>query len=112
MIIQASDPQYELKYQARQALFQVIDPELFVNIIDLGLVYDVVFEENNLIHITMTLSTQHCPLGEAIQAGVDNALRIAFPGSTTKIDIVWEPLWSLDMVSSDGRALLGMPPRQ
>lgn len=109
MEILESDPQYEEKFKAATALYTVIDPELFVNIMDLGLVYDIQFPKPERVEITMTLSTPHCPLGEAIQAGVIHALAEVFPKYETAVEIVWEPTWSLDMVSVEGRKLLGMP---
>ena len=92
-------------------LYEVIDPELFINIMDLGLVYGVEFGEDKNIHITMTLSTPHCPLGEAIQEGVKNRILQDFPDFTVDTEIVWEPAWDLDAVSDEGRHLLGLPPK-
>ena len=63
--ISINDQFYTEKSKILQALYQVIDPELFINIVDLGLIYDIAFSENN-ITIEMTLSTPHCPLGAAI----------------------------------------------
>lgn len=103
-----NDPHYEDKMNAVTALYNVIDPELFVNIIDLGLVYDLGFESPDKILVTMTLSTKHCPLGDAIKQGVTNVLSMAFPERETEINIVWDPEWNLDMVTPDGRRELGM----
>ena len=105
-----NDPFFEQKKTAMQALYDVIDPELFVNIMDLGLVYRIDFMPAQKILITMTLSTPHCPLGEAIQSGVKNRLLQDFPGWQIDTEIVWEPAWSLENVSEEGRRLLGMPP--
>lgn len=109
--LQINDPYFEQKQMAIQALYDVIDPELFVNIIDLGLVYGIDFLPEDKILVTMTLSTPHCPLGEAIQAGVKNRLFQEFMGYEIETEIVWEPAWSLEDVSDEGRKLLGMPPR-
>lgn len=109
--LQANDPYFDQKKIAMQALYDVIDPELFVNIMDLGLVYGINFLSENKLLITMTLSTPHCPLGEAIQQGVINRLLQDFPDYQIETEIVWDPAWSLEDVSDEGRRLLGMPPR-
>ena len=94
--------------KAQTALMQVIDPELFVNIIDLGLVYGVDFSEAEKVTVTMTLSTPYCPLGDAITGGVRNALDKAFPDREIEVDLVWEPAWSYDNITADGKAQLGL----
>lgn len=108
MEINLSSPQGADQLKARAALMQVLDPELFVNIIDLGLVYDVQFLERRIIEVTMTLSTPHCPLGDAIEEGVNNALLQVFPKHKVKINIVWEPEWNFDKISPEGKEQLGL----
>lgn len=110
--LQINDPFFEQKKTALEGLYDVIDPELFVNIMDLGLVYGIDFSATRHILVTMTLSTPHCPLGEAIQAGVQNRISQDFPDYQVDTEIVWEPAWSLENVSDEGRKLLGMPPRK
>ncbi len=107
MKVSLSDPHAAEQLKAQTALMQVIDPELFVNIIDLGLVYRVDFREEDKIVVTMTLSTPHCPLGDAIQGGVRNVLENNFPGREIIINLVWEPVWSFDMISASGKEQLG-----
>lgn len=103
------DPNYKDKMNIITALYNVIDPELFVNIIDLGLVYGVDFYEEELkIKITMTFSTKACPLGDTIKQGVTNVLSMAYPEFETDIDIVWDPEWNFDMLTPDGRIQLGL----
>lgn len=96
------------KEKAVHALYKVIDPELFVNVVDLGLIYEVTFTPGNDIRVLMTLSTPHCPMGEAITNGVRNALEIAFPGRKVEIDLTFDPLWSFEMLSEEGKRQLGM----
>lgn len=108
MEIILNDPFAPELMKAQTALMQVIDPELFVNIIDLGLVYGVDFSEMGMTTVTMTLSTPHCPLGEAIMNGVRNALGKAFPDREIKVDIVWEPAWGYHLISDEGKAKLGL----
>jgi metal-sulfur cluster biosynthetic enzyme len=88
-------------------LRQVIDPELQVNIMDLGLVYGVnVDHENKLIHIEMTLSSKACPLGDAIIENVEQVVKSGLPEYLVDIQLVWEPLWSTKMVTEEGRKQL------
>lgn len=94
--------------QANLALMQVIDPELNVNIVDLGLVYGVDFRNPQTVVVTMTLSTPHCPMGDAIEQAVINVLHEVFLGRDVKIELVWEPEWSIDNISEAGREQLGL----
>ncbi|RTL53292.1 MAG: DUF59 domain-containing protein [Sphingobacteriales bacterium] len=107
IIISKNDQFYTEKSKILQALYQVIDPELFINIVDLGLVYDIVFSENN-ITIEMTLSTPHCPLGDAITFGVKNALSVYYPNHEITVQLVWEPKWTFEMMTDTGKKLLGI----
>lgn len=107
MEISVNEPFYNEKLQALSALYSVMDPELMVNIVDLGLVYALSFEEAGALLVTMTLSTPHCPLGEAITTGVKNSLAPVFPDRTIRVEIVWEPAWDPEMLTAEGRWQLG-----
>lgn len=89
-------------------LTNVIDPELGVNIVDLGLVFSAM-RRGGAIDVAFTLTSRACPLGEMIREEVGQALRAAFPDATA-IDarLVWDPPWSQDMVTDQGFELLGM----
>lgn len=96
------------KQAIRQALYQVYDPELGVNIIDLGLVYDISVTAEGFVNITMTLTTPGCPMHEALGDGVGMALQ-QIPGLTGgEITLVWTPRWTPDMLSEEGRRQLGL----
>ncbi len=99
---------YHQTIKAVEALRNVIDPELFVNIIDLGLVYNIDFSQPETIEIKMTLSTPHCPLGEAITNGVENVLRDQFPQRKPIVMLIWDPQWSFEMMTESGRQQLGI----
>lgn len=94
--------------RANLALMEVIDPELNINIIDLGLIYGIDFQDSKMITVTMTLSTPYCPMGDAIEQGVINVLHEAFPECEIKIQLVWEPEWSIDNISDAGKEQLGL----
>lgn len=91
--------------QIRESLKQVYDPELGVNIVDLGLVYDV-REEPDRIYVQMTLTTPGCPMHDTIVGGVHRVLR----DQTDKeidVDLVWEPRWSPQNMSDAAKEQLG-----
>lgn len=98
-----------LNFRARviDLLRQVIDPELGINIIDMGLVYSVeISDMAKEIVVVMTLSTKGCPMGAAISGGVENILRSSFSDYSLLVDLVWEPAWSPEFISADGRQQL------
>ena len=89
----------------------VMDPELHINIVDLGLVYQVAISPltntQNQIIITMTLTTPGCPLAPEIERLVKEAM-ISLGNYETKLNLVWEPAWSKDMMSDEAKLTLGM----
>ena len=88
-------------------LKSVFDPEIGLNIVDLGLVYKIDFgEDDQNIHVEMTLTSRFCPMGESITEGVRNILENAFAGSQITIDLVYEPAWNADMISEEGKLFL------
>lgn len=90
-----------------EALRDVYDPELGVNIIDLGLVYGVEIDGPN-IHVTMTLTTPGCPLHDMLTEAIDDALHV-YLGTTGKVEVelVWDPRWSPEMITPAGLRELG-----
>ena len=88
------------------ALKHVLDPEIGVNIVDLGLVYEVKVE-NGDVYIKMTMTTPGCPLHESISKGTEEAVR-QLPGvENVKVDLVWEPAWTPERMSDWARKQLG-----
>lgn len=102
-----TDPRFADKNKALQALYEVIDPELYVNVVDLGLIYNIDFSANKIL-VEMTLSTPHCPMGESIVNGVKNVLERDFPGMEADVNLVWEPVWSMEKISEEGKKQLGL----
>jgi len=90
-----------------EALRDVYDPELGVNVVDLGLVYHVDVNEEGHVTITMTLTTPGCPMHESIGEGVGRVLQ-EVPGVTSgEIRLVWDPPWDPSCMTEEGRRLLG-----
>ena len=88
-------------------LKQVPDPEVEVNIVDLGLVYVVsINDEAKTIEVDMTLSTPGCPVGDSIIQHVQTVLEVNYPGYEVKVNLVWEPQWTPDLITDEGRAQL------
>ena|SRR5688500_8893487 len=90
-----------------EALKQVIDPELGINIVDLGLVYDVGISPDGSVHIEYTLTTMGCPIGPLIEQQMQSLLA-AVPGvSSMQAEMVIRPPWSPEMMSEEAKAALG-----
>ena len=108
MFPEISDPDYQVKTRILEALYEVSDPELNINIVDLGLVYGLqLHHETREIIIEMTLSTRSCPLGGLITSHVKLAAEGALSGYTATVNLVWEPKWNADRISDAGKAALG-----
>lgn len=100
---------YTLRPVVAEAIRIVEDPELFVSIVDLGLLYGITLEEENILKVSLTLTTIGCPLFETIEKEVREETQKVIPeGMILKIDIVFDPPWSLEMVSPNARAELGI----
>lgn len=92
---------------ALAALESVYDPEIGLNVVDLGLIYQIDFnEEHNSIYCSMTLTTQFCPMGESITAGVTEALRSTFTGYEVTVNLTFDPPWSYQLISDAGKSFL------
>ncbi len=90
------------------ALQEIYDPEIPVNIYELGLIYDVDVAEDFSVHIRMTLTTPHCPVAESMPGEVELKAR-SVPGVTSaEVALVWEPAWDMNMMSDEARLELGL----
>ncbi len=87
-----------------EAMKDVVDPELGINVVDLGLIYDVMVDEGNTAILNMTLTSAACPLQDVIEDQTRQAL--AALTSDVKINWVWMPPWGPDKISVDGREQL------
>ncbi|MEM9364766.1 MAG: metal-sulfur cluster assembly factor [Planctomycetota bacterium] len=99
--------------QVREALKQVIDPELYVNIVDLGLVYVVdVGEENedgkHDVKVEMTMTSPMCPAGPQLVAGTKNAAESLEEVTSCEVKVVMEPAWTPEKMTDEARDHLGI----
>jgi metal-sulfur cluster biosynthetic enzyme len=87
---------------------QVYDPEIPVNIVDLGLIYDVKVLDGGVCQVVMTLTSQSCPEARTIPETMKRRIN-TLPGiAGTEIQIVWDPMWTPHRISPEGRKQLGM----
>lgn len=98
----------ELKESILGALEQVIDPELGIDIVNLGLVYDIEMDEESKVTVTMTLTAMGCPLAGIIVDQVQLALKDLPEVKDTEVNIVWNPPWSKDRMSRYAKIALGI----
>lgn len=88
-----------------EMLRQVIDPEIGCNIVDLGLIYRIRVTDN-VVKVTMTLTTPGCPMHESIAAGVESALLNLEGVANVEVEVVWDPPWHPSLMSEQARIAL------
>lgn len=95
-----------------ECLVDVMDPEIGLSVVDLGLIYRATHDENG-INVALTLTTRACPLGEMIIEDARERLASRFPDSPRiGFDLVWQPPWNPDRITDRGRELLGRQPKE
>lgn len=90
-----------------EALRQCYDPEIPVNIVDLGLVYDVTIKKG-IVEVEMTLTAPGCPMGGVIANEVKEAIESLKGVERAEVSIVWEPLWTPDRMTPEAKKALGI----
>ena len=97
-----------LKPDVIDAISAVFDPEIPVNVYELGLIYDIVIDAEAVVHVAMTLTSPMCPAAQQLPADVQTRIR-AVPGvHDVRVEIVWEPPWTADLMSDIARLQLGL----
>jgi metal-sulfur cluster biosynthetic enzyme len=93
--------------KALATLQLVKDPEIGLNVVDLGLIYQLDFDDDTReLYGQMTLTTQFCPMGESITDAVQQALMATFPGYNVAISLTFNPRWTSELISSEGKTFL------
>lgn len=95
------------RQRALDALAEVWDPELGLDVVSLGLVYDVRVEGDR-VEVDMTLTTPGCPVSEQLPAAADAALRAALPGTEVRVHVVWDPPWTPERLTPMALERLGL----
>lgn len=97
----------DLREPVEGALRQVVDPELALTIVDVGLVYAVTVTRE-LVRVTMTMTSAACPVTDVIVGDVETELdRVVAPELKIHVDLVWEPVWTTDRMSPRAKAFMG-----
>ena len=96
------------KDQIIEKIKTVMDPEIPVNLYDLGLIYNINIDEKNNIDIEMTLTNPNCPVAGSMPESVGNAIATLQDISSIKVNLIWYPKWSKDMMSEDAKLALDM----
>ena len=97
------------KDQVMDALQTVIDPELGIDIVNLGLIYEVEIEHETKAVITMTLTTMGCPLSDMLNDSIKEAAESVAGIKECEIQLVWYPMWDISKMSRFARVSLGIP---
>jgi FeS assembly SUF system protein len=97
-----------IEAQVVEALRTCFDPEIPVNIYEMGLIYDIKVSDEGAVTIQMTLTSPHCPAAQSLPAEVEAKARAVQGVTDVKIDLVWDPPWDLSKMSEAARLQLGM----
>lgn len=92
------------------ALKQVYDPEIPVNIYDLGLIYELTIDKSHEVFIKMTFTAPNCPMADEVVAEVQHSVTLTPGIKGCSIELVFDPVWDQSMLSDEARVALGMDP--
>ena len=98
----------ELKDKIVSEIKKIYDPEIPVNIYDLGLIYDVKVDENNNVNVKMTLTTPNCPVAESLPMEVENTVKEIKEVDKVYLELVWDPPWDKSMITEAGKLELNL----
>jgi FeS assembly SUF system protein len=97
-----------LEQRVIAAMRTVYDPEISVNIYDLGLIYDIQISQQADVFVKMTLTAPGCPVAGILPGQVESAIRAVNGVSDARVELVWDPPWSQDCMSDEARLTLGL----
>jgi FeS assembly SUF system protein len=98
----------QLESRVNEVLKTIYDPEIPVNIFELGLIYEVTADENGYVKIVMTMTSPNCPVAESLPVEVNSKVSALDGVEHAKVEIVWEPPWNPEMMSDAAKLELGM----
>ncbi len=98
----------ELKEKIIGEIKKIYDPEIPVNIYDLGLIYDVKVDEYNNVDVKMTLTTPNCPVAESLPMEVENTVKEVKDVKKVNLELVWDPPWDKSMITEAGKLELNL----
>lgn len=97
-----------MKNDVENALKKVIDPETQLNIVDMGLIYEIEIKTPKKVHINMTLTTPGCPMASTLYSNAQSEVEKTFPGIICDIDLVFDPPWKPSMMTKEAQDQLGI----
>ena len=97
-----------IKQQVIEVLKTCYDPEIPVDIYELGLIYNVEVNNDGAVEITMTLTSPACPVAESLPPEVESKVATVDGVSSARVEVTWEPTWTSEMMSEAARLTLGM----
>lgn len=106
-LIKPSSTEHPLYEKIVEACRSVFDPEIPVNIYDLGLIYTIEIDDENAVSIIMTLTAPGCPVAGDMPGWVADAVEPVEGVKQVDVDLTWEPVWGMDMMSDEARLELG-----
>src|SRR5437763_9713730 len=98
----------ELLEPVFEALKTVRDPEIPVNLVDLGLIYELVVKKGGVVYVEMTLTTPACPVAQSMPGEVETAVRGVAGVNDVRVKLVWSPPWDRDRMSEEAKLELGL----
>ena len=98
----------ELKEKIIGEIKKIYDPEIPVNIYDLGLIYDVKVDKDNNVDVKMTLTTPNCPVAESLPMEVENTVKEVKDVKKVNLELVWDPPWDKSMITEAGKLELNL----
>ncbi len=98
----------EIKNKIIEEIRKIYDPELPVNIYELGLIYDIIIDEVNNVKIDMTLTSPNCPVAESLPNEVKNSIKEIKEIKDVDLNLVWDPPWNKDMMSEAAKLELNI----
>jgi FeS assembly SUF system protein len=103
-----SNQKKELENKIIEIIKTCYDPEIPVNIYEMGLIYDIQIDDRNLVQIKMTLTSPGCPVAGTLPSEVQEKVKSVEGVSNAKVEVVWEPPWTPDMMSEEAKLELGL----
>ena len=97
----------ELGNKIVKVIKTIYDPEIPVDIYELGLIYDVLINENNDVKIIMTLTTPNCPVADSLPLEVENKVKLVEEVNDAKVELTFDPPWNRDLMSEEAKLELG-----
>jgi len=106
-LIAPSTTEHEIYESVVDACKSVYDPEIPVNIYDLGLIYTIIINEENVVDVKMSLTAPGCPVAGEMPGWVEEAIELLPGVKSVNVELIWEPQWGMDMMSDEARLELG-----